>query len=684
MRLLPLVAAVSLALCGHALAQDLAAGAAAMQATELDRIVVSETRADDSYAADSIDALGFPLPPQQLPATVNVLTDDFLCDTRATRLDDVISYIPGVTLDENGGWTDDTPLIRGFSGTTVYVNGLRFGGSRFLPDNIARVEVTKGPAGSETGVAEPGGVVNIVTKQPQRERAAQVYGALGDYGYRKLGGDVTGALNASRTLQGRLVAAYEEGAEWRRGRPDTTPRWSITPSLNWDYADGSRVLVEFERYRRDDAQDRGILYLEGAWPGGFAPREWSFHQENGRNEHEVDRFDLTVDHRFNDAISARLRYQHLDYSYRVQEFRNAESEPAEGDGDLYDDDGLSWNGNRVIPIFWADWAEDDDQDAAQAELRAQFAAGAARHDVTAAIGTYRKSGSFVSRERVNDNVVDIFDLDNDQQPVFTGDNGVFRDVLEERIDSLSARWLGEWTPRWRTIVGVRRDEADLLSFGSRSRAETTSYRVAASFDVGDHHTLFAGYSNAFVPQTGVTRSGAQVDPTRARSLEAGLKSSLAGGRALWTNTVFRIRQDDLSAADPSNEDFESFVLPFGSAQVQGFESELSGRLGEHLQVRGGVALLDSEILDNPDGYAGNRFANIARVQLSAFATYRWSALGLPKLGTSLGAIHVGAREANSGNTITLPSYTLVNLGADYEFGERLTVSLFVSNLLDET
>lgn len=660
------------------------AAAVAMQATELDTITVTETRRSDGYAAESNAALGFDLPAQQTPATVNVLTDDFLRDARATRLDDVVSYIPGVTLNENGGWTDDTPLIRGFSGTTVYVNGLRFGGSRFLPDNIERVVVTKGPAGAETGVAEPGGSIDIVTKQPQREREAQVYGALGDFGYRKVGGDVTGALNASGTLQGRLIAAYEEGAEWRRGRPDETPRWSITPSLNWDYADGSRVLLEFERYYRDDAQDRGIIYLEGAWPGGFAPREWSVHQKTGRNEHEVDRYDLTVDHRFSDVWSARLRYQHLDYRYRVQEFRNAETEPSEGDDDLYNDDGLSWNGNRSIPIFWSDWAEDSDQDTALAELAAEFGAGAARHEVVAGIERYRKEGVFASRGLVNDNVIDIFDLDNDQRPVFTGDDGTYRDVLDERIDSLSARWLGEWSPRWRTIVGVRRDESDFLSFGSRSQAETTSYRVAASFDLSDAHSVFAGYSNAFVPQVGVTRSGVQVDPTRARSLEGGIKSSVFDGRALWTNTLFRIRKDDIAAADPSNEDFESFVVPFGSAQVQGFESELSGRLGDHLQLFGGVAVLDSEILDNPDGYDGNRFANTPRLQASVFATYRWSALGLPRLSTTLGAIHVGAREANSGNNITLPAYTVVNAGADYEIGERLTLSLFVSNLFDET
>lgn len=650
----------------------------------LDAVEVEGEAPETAYGAERSNALGFDLAPQKLPATVNVLSEAFLDDTRATRLDDVVSYIPGVTLNENGGWTDDTPLIRGFSGTTVFVNGLRFGGSRFLPDTIERIEVTKGPSGLETGVAEPGGTINIITKQPERERAGEFHGAVGDFGYRKIGGDITGALNASGTVQGRLIAAYEEGAEWRDGRPDKTPRWTIAPSINWDYAEGSRVLLELERYYRDDAQDRGIIYLEGAWEGGFAPREWSFHQEIGKNEHEVDRFDLTVDHRFTDAFSAKLRYQRLDIAYRALEFRNAETEPSAGDGDLYNDDGITWNGNTIIPIYWDDWTDSYNQDTVSLDLRGEFTAGQSRHEVVGTVSRYEKSGTFTGLYYPNDNAFDIFNPINNQLPNLTGPADLYVADLDEQIDSLAVRWLGEWTPRWRTIVGVRRDEASFLAFGSLSEAETTSYRVASSFDLSDTHTAFVGYSNAFVPQVGVTRSGEQVDPTRARSIEGGLKSSLFDGRALWTNTLFRIRRDDIAAADPTNEDFESFVVPFGSAQIQGLESELAGRIGEHLDLQGGVAWLDSEILDNPDGYEGNRFANTPCVQLSVFAGYRWTAVGLEKLRTTLGAIHISERNGNSGGTIELPAYTLVNVGATYDITERFAVNLFVSNLLDET
>jgi iron complex outermembrane receptor protein len=638
----------------------------------------------DGYRAEGTSALGFDLPLQQTPATVNVISNDFLRDSRATRLDDVVNFIPGVTRNDDGGWTDDAPLIRGFDGTTIYLNGLRFGGSRFMPDNVERIEVIKGPAGVEAGVAEPGGTINVVTKKPQRFFTAAVEASLGDYGYRKISGDVTGPLALDGDLQYRLIGAYEEGAEWRKGRPDETPRYIIAPSLNWDFAPGSNLLLEYEHYYRDDAQDRGIIYLENAFDNDFAPRDWSFHQENGKNEHTINRFDIELNHRFNDLLSARLRYQYIDYEYKVDEFRNANSEPGfGGDEDLYNEDGLSWNGNRVIAIRWADWFNEETQHNGLASLKGEFNTGDIAHTLLGGVNILRNEERFVSRDLINENDIDIFDLDNDQEPNFVGDDGTFTEDLEENIDSYFGQWQAEWTSAWRTIVGVRYDEFDAVSFGGGLESEEVSFRVATSYDLRPNHTVFAGYSDAYQPQEGVSRSG-PLDPTHARSFEIGLKSSLAGGRLLWSNTVYQIRQDDISADDPTNTDEEDFLVLIGSARIRGFESEITGNIGDNLRLLGGIAFMDTEILDNPDGFEGNRFPNTPRFQASLFANYTWARFGLPKLDTLVGVIHVGDREGNSGNTITLPDYTVVDLGASYRLTSQATLSLFVENVFDET
>ncbi len=217
------------------------------------------------YRPDNSNALGIDLPTQQLPATVNVVGAEFLRDFNIKGLNDLANFIPGVTLDDNGGENGENILIRGFSTSTVFVDGLRsrarYGVPRSLPDVLERVEVTKGPAGAEVGIAEFGGTVNLVTKKPLPTFAAEIKAGIGDFGYRKLGADITGPLAFDGALQGRFIAAYEEGAEWRKGRPDKTPRYVIAPSLNWDYSDRGSLLLQYERYYQDSPQDRGIVYL---------------------------------------------------------------------------------------------------------------------------------------------------------------------------------------------------------------------------------------------------------------------------------------------------------------------------------------------------------------------------------------------------------------------------------------
>ena len=57
-------------------------------ATEIDEISVTGQR-DYLYRADQSDALGTSIPLAELPATVNVITEDFLEDTRAYDIEDV-------------------------------------------------------------------------------------------------------------------------------------------------------------------------------------------------------------------------------------------------------------------------------------------------------------------------------------------------------------------------------------------------------------------------------------------------------------------------------------------------------------------------------------------------------------------------------------------------------------------
>jgi iron complex outermembrane recepter protein len=240
-----------------------------------------------------------------------------------------------------------------------------------------------------------------------------------------------------------------------------------------------------------------------------------------------------------------------------------------------------------------------------------------------------------------------------------------------------------------------------VQFASTSSANTTSTRAAASFDVMPAVSVFAGFSNAFQPQSGITRDGAPLEPTGGKSFEAGVKASLWGGHALWSTTAYQIAQDNIAACDndpslPQDDiDLCRYSVLFGSARIRGIETEVQGRATENLGLSAGAALMQSRITQTDQTYsegsaragatfAGNRFANTPKWQLNAAASYRWAAIGLPQLHTFAAVAHVGQRWGNNGNTISLPAYTVLNAGVRYQLTPTLAASLNINNLLDET
>jgi iron complex outermembrane recepter protein len=663
------------------------------------------------YKADGTSALGFELELQQAPATVSVLSADFLKDAGAKRLGDALNLLPGMGIGDNGGTPREGILIRGYTAQPT-VNGIPQAVTsrpKFTLVNIERVEVIKGIAGVEGNVDDFGGTIDLVTKKPQRERAQRIEIGAGDYKQWRAVFDATGALALGGNLQYRFIASAEQEAIWRAGRPARNPRYEFYPSLNWDYAPGSNVAVEYQWIRWDDPLDRGGLYIEGAgFAGNFTPRSWSIHQRGDRQEQRFQQIDFTWNHRFADWLAFKLNAQKSRNRELSTGFRNGDTEGAF----LFQDDGITWNGvGRQIPIFVDDAVNRYDSDGVTAELRARFDAFGTRHQTKLALA--RSEGSSIyAYGGVNaplgflpltSNTIDLFAPDNDQRPNIVGLEGpfypYFRDIADKR--SLALQWLGQWTPRLRTLVGVRRETTDRLfgDFGASEEAigtppfgdderglKSRALRLGASFDVVDDLTLYATLGDGRFAQAALARDGSTISqPKLVRNLEAGVKWSFADGKALATLAAFQLRERNLLASDCLADEVDcQFEKLVGGRRVRGVELDVRGTVAQALQVGGGLALQQARILESPSGFTGNRFSNTPRTQATLFAKYGWSAFGLPQLETSAGVVYVGDRQGNSGNTITLPAYTLVNLGATWAVSNDISLSFNVDNLLDKT
>ncbi|MBI1392395.1 MAG: TonB-dependent receptor plug domain-containing protein [Alphaproteobacteria bacterium] len=606
-----------------------------------DTIVVTGARAE-GYLVSNPDVLGLGLSQREAPASVSVLSDQLLEDFGARNLATTVPFAPGVTNADNGGIQQEVFTIRGFRNDEFYINGIRQAvraeGRRPI-ETIERVQVLKGPAGVEGSVTAPGGFVNIVTKKPQDDFSAVLFGGFGDENYLRVGGDVTGPV-FDQNLSGRLITSFEREQFWRNGNDDR-PRFTVAPSLLWNVTPDTDLLIEYEYNWVNDPLDRGVTFLRGAGlEDDFLPRTFSIHQNDDELISRTHRIDLDLKHRFNDVFSARFHYQRLDQELEADGFRNGEILNGASAAQL--DDGLTFSGDPTSGVNNFPFDFELASNTFQLDLTAEFEFGATEHRVNAGGSLAEFEETFLAPDQdfIYDFFVaeiDIFNVDNDvEETTNLGPVVLPRSIRGDDIESIFGQWLGRWTDRFRTVATVRFDS---FSFEERESfvgigeealnllgAETpppvgepsgfddnlVSYRLAGSYDLTDSLTGFAGYASSAQPQQGFTRDGGRIDPVTAKSIEGGLKLTLNSGRALATLTGYHIEQDDIALSDPTNDPAENFLLPLGGAEITGLELELAGKLTRDFGLYGGLAYQDSEITASDDPVVGNSFPNVPK------------------------------------------------------------------------
>ncbi|MEM6539269.1 MAG: TonB-dependent receptor [Pseudomonadota bacterium] len=684
-----------------------------------DEIVVTANR-EYLYRAENAKTFGINLPLKDLPITVNVLTEDFIEDTAALEIQDLIAFVPGVTAGEEGGGVGHGVNIRGFENEIRLVNGSRqnldITRSVMTTELFERVEIVKGPAGAEVGVADGGGLINYITKKPQSQFAAEFFAGIGDFGYRRIGGDVTGPITQDGKLRYRFIGAYTELQEWRAGTRDNTPFYNIAPSIAWDYIDSGTITFEYTRFFSNRPRDRGIYYLEGAEFTGsdsFAPREYSVRGGDNFEFNRVqgNRFDLNINQKIGDYLTIDITGQKMGLTADQRTLDFPILAGSFVSDNVYLGDEVTWNGvSTDIIAGGQENSGDNEMTSIRAELQSQFSAGPISNSLKAGYEYYRGRQLFLGLERLNGLSLG-FVLPRD---LFTVEEPVTADVLDDpgtltfpqnltrqdiqTISSVYGQWIGQFANDLRIIAGVRLDsfensrarptvpgdETTLADADIFQDFEQVSFRIAGSYSINSDLSVFAGYSNSYNGQNGVTADQDFIEPLRNTSIEVGAKTELFDGRVLWSNTLYQITQGNIAAPDP-NDLTGQFVIPFGEARVRGFESEFIGSITDYLDLSAGLSWQDSEVLEAENANTvGNKFPNVPNFSANMFANYNFGQLGLYGASGRIGLSHVGEREGNTVGLFQLPSYTRIDVGARYIWNEALTLDLYVENLFDKT
>lgn len=264
---------------GSVQAQD----AAADQATELDRIVVT---APNYVPAGSMTATKSGAPLIETPQSISVVTRDQIDLLGFTDVQQAIRYTAGI-VGENYGpdLRFDFLTLRGFT-PKQYIDGLQAPITTTIFNvgaelyGFQEVDVLKGPAAVLYGSSPPGGIYNLTSRRADDAFGGELGVRLGSDDYRQVQGTVTGPLGENLSARATLLHR-DRGSQTEHV---TGQRTFFAPTFTWDI--GERTSLTGLAYYQKDANTgdtNGYLPAHGTLlgnPNGVIPR--------GRNLGEPD------------------------------------------------------------------------------------------------------------------------------------------------------------------------------------------------------------------------------------------------------------------------------------------------------------------------------------------------------------------------------------------------------------
>jgi outer membrane receptor protein involved in Fe transport len=179
------------------------------------------------------------------PATVNVITSDFLQDIGAASLFDATQYVSGIGNGRLAGGSGilDRQTIRGYENDGRTIDNFNSGFQANLdPLLYERVEIVKGPNAILAPTGTPGGAINVITKSPQFTRSNLAQLEVGRFFANKLSVDSTGPLAGSKQLAYRVIAGYQDASSFV---PGSIRQWSVNPQLTYKFSERSKLTLKF-------------------------------------------------------------------------------------------------------------------------------------------------------------------------------------------------------------------------------------------------------------------------------------------------------------------------------------------------------------------------------------------------------------------------------------------------------
>ena len=665
------------------------------------------------------------------PQPISIVTHEIIEQQQAKQLSDVLQNVNGLYITSSRGNSQDSFGGRGFilGNDNIFKNGTRVNSGVFPEvSGLERVEVLKGANAMLYGNTAAGGIINMITKKPRFNFGGSIGLNGGSWNSYKPTVDFYGPL--SDKIAFRLNGAYEYADSFRD--VVTSSKYYFNPSFLVNLGEKSQLIVEADYLKNDFTPDFGLGSItnkdlsyslnDSVGRNVFFGTDWQYQNVQQASTN------ITFNHQFNTnwTFNAVASYQNYTKDYfsaeRIQwEFATPTATR------------LSWK--RPFNKTY----NEQNFGSGQININGEINTGKINHKLLfGADADYNQADSYAYKLGSTNNVLYLDDPSTWGNVAMPTSTLNYRNRINTRRIGVYAQDFISLTKEIKVIAGLRWSYIENMATintnfitnvksitnNSATSDQALSPKLGIVYMANDNLSVFATYTNSFVPNAGETSSqlGALnttgtpaevlartqnlskegIKPTTVDQYEIGVKKNLWNNTLAVNLSVYQIENNNTYQSYWYQNAAGAIVTPdsnlkeyAGKVRSRGVELDITGNPTANLSIIGGVSYNNSVYFDTPEnGYVEKqRLVRTPETTANASVFYKFTnhvkglkiGAGAYYMGNRLGGWNDSKSTDISRNGVSrafaIKDYVTVNASVGYEW-DKFSIQGKVGNLFD--